>query len=478
VELSDDPMKKPPHRGRFRWLKRVLASMLVLILGAAAAFGIWWYIVSSTTASELQEATAKANQVEPVLEIAELEARRQSVPEEENSALKVSAAAKLLPAGIADGSLIQRVHAVAPNRPLDESLKGALEQDLKKGKAGVEALLCLETMPRGGCSIRWSEPDPTAADFAKYSLVAAKAAKLLAFEATVRAERADGYAALAACRAAFNAGRSIGDEPTLIAQLVRIALTLTAIDSIERALAQCTAGDEGIRQTQLLLQDEADCPISSIAIRGESALFHTIASRQESGAMPISELASYSDPSISDEFNSQFKFLNYARLRRSHASMLINTSDLLKIVRRPCHEWRSAVDQLVTANNQAPALARSQLRALAQIPDAACRRQALIQSAFAGLALERHRLAIGRWPDSLEELCPKYLRDPPLDPYNGRPLLYRHLPDGVVVYSVGPDGQDNGGKMDRQNRRAPGTDVGFQLWDLDKRGQAAAKNDP
>ena len=34
----------------------------------------------------------------------------------------------------------------------------------------------------------------------------------------------------------------------------------------------------------------------------------------------------------------------------------------------------------------------------------------------------------------------------PPDPFDGKPLRYKKLEKGYVVYSVGPDGNDDGGK--------------------------------
>jgi len=59
----------------------------------------------------------------------------------------------------------------------------------------------------------------------------------------------------------------------------------------------------------------------------------------------------------------------------------------------------------------------------------------------------------------------------PADPFDGKPLRLGHLPDGLVIYSVGPDKTDDGGKIDRSHPGAPGTDLGFQLWDPDRRGK-------
>src|SRR5438105_3692037 len=63
-------------------------------------------------------------------------------------------------------------------------------------------------------------------------------ARLLNLDAVQRAQEGDADGALASCGAALNAGRSIGDEPTCISQLVRAACQVGAVSSLERALAQ------------------------------------------------------------------------------------------------------------------------------------------------------------------------------------------------------------------------------------------------
>jgi hypothetical protein len=104
---------------------------------------------------------------------------------------------------------------------------------------------------------------------------------------------------------------------------------------------------------------------------------------------------------------------------------------------------------------------------------------------MAMVAVERYRLAHHGWPESLRVTIPDFLKRVPIDPYDGRPLRYRRLAHGVVIYSLGPDRQDNGGNLDRdQNLRlytrteAPGTDTGFQLWDPRHRRQLPAPAGP
>lgn len=59
----------------------------------------------------------------------------------------------------------------------------------------------------------------------------------------------------------------------------------------------------------------------------------------------------------------------------------------------------------------------------------------------------------GKFPDKLDDLVPTYIASVPLDPFtSGSPLRYRIHSD-PVVYSVGEDGQDDGGSEQPANAR-------------------------
>ena len=64
------------------------------------------------------------------------------------------------------------------------------------------------------------------------------------------------------------------------------------------------------------------------------------------------------------------------------------------------------------------------------------------------LALERYRANHGVYPPALAALAPQFLKSAPVDFMDGRPLRYRLAADGhFLLYSVGLDCVDNGGKM-------------------------------
>ncbi len=74
----------------------------------------------------------------------------------------------------------------------------------------------------------------------------------------------------------------------------------------------------------------------------------------------------------------------------------------------------------------------------------------------------------GRWPDNMNQLVPACLVEVPLDPFKEGPLRYTRLNDGVLIYSAGPNQDDE--PIDPEKWQRHGTDPFFRLWDLDRRG--------
>ena len=50
-------------------------------------------------------------------------------------------------------------------------------------------------------------------------------------------------------------------------------------------------------------------------------------------------------------------------------------------------------------------------------------------------------------------------------------MRLRTLPEGIIVYSVGREGIDDGGENKRQHLVGLINDIGYQLWNVDQRRQ-------
>jgi hypothetical protein len=109
----------------------------------------------------------------------------------------------------------------------------------------------------------------------------------------------------------------------------------------------------------------------------------------------------------------------------------------------------------------------------------AYRGRALHEATVTVLALKRWRIEKGQYPMSLSELVAAgYIEQLPMDPHSDKPLVYKKTDDSFVLYSLGPDFDDDGGvenPEDSQKRRqeGPGDEV---FWPVpkseEKKGQS------
>ncbi|MEK7482859.1 MAG: hypothetical protein AABZ60_00855 [Planctomycetota bacterium] len=75
------------------------------------------------------------------------------------------------------------------------------------------------------------------------------------------------------------------------------------------------------------------------------------------------------------------------------------------------------------------------------------RRIMILRNAQIALAVERYRLANQKLPEQLSELVPAYLKEELLlDLFDNKLVHYKKLSKGYLIYSVGEDAKDNGGK--------------------------------
>jgi len=82
-------------------------------------------------------------------------------------------------------------------------------------------------------------------------------------------------------------------------------------------------------------------------------------------------------------------------------------------------------------------------------------------AASTAVAIERFRLKHGgQIPESLERITPTDLPAVPSDPFDGHSLRFHKLERGYVVYSIGNDRVDNGGK-ERVRGSVKNTDITF-----------------
>jgi len=88
--------------------------------------------------------------------------------------------------------------------------------------------------------------------------------------------------------------------------------------------------------------------------------------------------------------------------------------------------------------------------------------EAKFRATFLLAALATARYITGVTPESLDELAPEYINTLPLDPFSGESFKYVVSNERLTLYSVGPDGKDEGGKEEWSSAAGKG-DIIFHL---------------
>jgi hypothetical protein len=440
----------------------------VILLAIAALFGwaSYHYFIADPG---LAQAFAEADRLDPGWRLEQLLAARSAVLDAENGAGVVLEAHWLLPAGwLASPSLEDRIREI----PLNAQLPKEQVQELRKALTVAEPALVparkLADFPRGRYSMTWT-PDYITTPF-PHLRAPRDMAHLLSLDAGLRAQDEDADGALASSTAVLNAGRSLGDEPAAVSQLVRTSCQVLAVRSIERTLAQGTPSEAALKKLQELLEDEAAQPLLLMAARAERAGTHAAFQAIKSRQFNRRAMGLRSNHVVPDDMLSVIDSVIVRGKQVPHFRYL---SEYVEIAKLPPRERLSRLEQVPQMQAELPGIVGDFTRGSNDRKMALVflGRQALVRCAVVAVAAERYRRAKQRWPDKVTDLMPEYLGEIPEDPFDGAPVRLRNLKDGVIVSSSGPDGEEDAAR--RPDTPAEASNLHFRLWDVEGRRQPA-----
>jgi hypothetical protein len=464
-----------------RWKRRLVGGLALLALAVAA---VWFGVLLFAADRRLNAALAEADARDPGWRLEDLEASRATGPADANAALQVLAARWLLPApwpawdhAAADPDAEEAREALQasfdklePQVALNAAQVTALRAELQKAAAAVAEARKVAEMPRGRFTIAWS-PDIISTPFPHVQEVR-DVTRVLGCDVLLRAHDGDLDGALVSCWAALNTARSLGEEPLPVSQLARMACGAAALRRIERVVAQGEPSPAFLETTQRMLADEAEEPFTLRLMRGERACLDAILAAVQRGDVSVAQVRMAMGIGGGNTLRESVSTaLISGSIKTNRAAALEFTNAAVELAKLPVPEQRRRIPDLEARAQELPSVARMVCLSHLKVIDVGHRSQALLRCGVAALAVERFRQDRGRWPTALAELVPQYLAQPLADPFDGQPLRLARTSQGIVVYSVGFDGQDNGGHLDHSNVRALGSDFGFELWDVPHRRQ-------
>jgi Tfp pilus assembly protein PilN len=480
-------------RRRPRRMRRYLGALL--LVGLVVGYVVYRYVQNQNEEAEaqLQAAIAEADRLDPGWRHEQLEARRIVPTPEKNAAVLLSLAWNTGIPLLNKGTVREDLYSVSdeisqllPCATLTEKETSTLRANLAPVLPALVHARKIASLPRGHFSLDW-ETDPLSIWLRSVDQ-GYIASWLLSIDASLFAQDGDLAAAWKNCAAMFNVARAMGDEPD--SQLFRVTqLRREALRAVERVLGQGEISEALLAAAQNDLNEETNHPGLLIFLRGRRALYHRWFTCLDSGAISLVAYKEYQARLKAIEFQARGKPATGLSLRQqvqthfsqhevkpAHAWWLTFWTKAVEIAKRPPEEQEQALAKLQMEAADAPPLAAPDLTLLFQRPSDIFawfkKGKASLRCAITALAVERYRLLHGDWPDSLEPLVmAKLLNQVPVDPFSGKSLRYRPTKDGVVLYSVGPDGKGNGTACDGDHITREDYRLEFRLWNPDRRGQ-------
>ncbi len=267
-------------------------------------------------------------------------------------------------------------------------------------------------------------------------------------------ERRDTATALSSIDAMVRVSHLLASEPTLIGQLIRIRGYQEALNEIGRLLSAGPLDAAALERLEKMVTGLTTIDAFRQVIMTERVMALDVLGLSADG---YARLASSDDPIdlpwyFRAMWVSGMTVIDRARLLES-SEQLLGVVDMDPIL--AAANWEALVNgglpegQLQALCPVTRLILGSTRKAGAKFASMEGRRRA----ALIVIAIERFRAANGgRLPKALEELPAPTEGELREDPYDDE-LIYRPLPEGYAVYSVGPDRKDDGG---RPPRRKPG----------------------
>jgi hypothetical protein len=256
-----------------------------------------------------------------------------------------------------------------------------------------------------------------------------------------------------------------GEDPVLIGYLVRVAIQSSAFSAFWDGTSQHAWSDtqlaafqrrfEGLKQRDSLVQ----------AFRGERLFGKTCFELMRQGRLNPETLDAVDgggDGFSGGAMPKAWLLQNQAYHSRVMDQVVdaLQRCDPERGIAAKGSIWETErIDQTVfdTANRRFHPyriLTHMLLPSLAKVHAKADRSLTTSRLAITVAALERHRLATGTYPKSLDDLVPRWVPAVPLDPMDGQPLRYRLNADGTfTVYGVGPNHTDDNGVFESNQRQ-------------------------
>ena len=299
------------------------------------------------------------------------------------------------------------------------------------------------------------------------------AARLLVLDA--RREAADGNAedALRDVARIQRIGRHAASEPILISNLVGIAIDTMALDTLAQVLPTLRKSDLAVLDAPEIRDLIATPPAFASHLYGEEAfglsIFADLADDQRSVNDLVYLLGNgQPQPSVLRGLPLSLPYrvfflpadlAGYRSIMTQYQAAASRTEPYPDLTKR--------IDAIETqTRDRSPGMLSSMIvPALGAVFKAQTRSIANHRAATALVAATKQRLETGAVPETFDKLAAQLVPPASRDPFTAdQPLVMKRTDDSLLVYSVGPDGEDDGGPVTPGADKVEGNDdIGLRM---------------
>jgi hypothetical protein len=292
--------------------------------------------------------------------------------------------------------------------------------------------------------------DLTKAGTSDHWFVLHELAKLLKADAQLAIRLGDNTRAAQDLSTIVGLGKALADEPLMMSQLVRLALYTVVYKVLADDFSPVALTPSDERTLIERLAAGLDRERFALAYSGEAVLGRRWFDDPDMEMVfPEAEspLGQFIETNLLRAYISP---LARPLLNRDAASYLETLARLQEITKLPYVEAAPQLAALEesTANASWTRVftRRSVYEPVFGFPRAHALFEARIAVTRVGLTIERYHAEHGAYPESLEQIATRLPGGIPPDPFTGAPLIYQPSSDSFLLYSIGPNQTDDGGR--------------------------------
>jgi hypothetical protein len=267
------------------------------------------------------------------------------------------------------------------------------------------------------------------------------AVRMVAARALVLASDGKADEALESCTLVPAMAQHLSGEPVIVGQLVRYAIVSIGIRAVEQVLNRCDPSAEACRE---LYDRMAEVELSESlmdAVRGERAFTR--------------ECLFDTAREVASEARGWAAYLIHAELNIDERLCLRAMDEQMEALQLPWPAAKREADAVLDRVSKLPAsvytLSTSMMPRFGLVAELCRLTGSRLDVCRIGLALRAYQAEHGRYPDSLDDLAQAGWAVP-ADSFTGEPYHYRLEGNGFIVWGVGRDLDDDGGKRFRPVR--------------------------